>query len=117
MALDSFLEPAEEAEDGDPLNFDGGDEAIVAQVRQEIAEKDGDIIKVESDDECEPEPDISPTETLTLCEQLEHACLQYTDINSQVTLDLLKHLRLFRGRLQRSVDLNKKQTKISAFFK
>ncbi|KAI6009792.1 hypothetical protein EDC04DRAFT_2906434 [Pisolithus marmoratus] len=105
MALNSFLEPAEEAEDGDPLNFDGGDKAIVAQVRQEIAEKDGDIIEVELDDECKPEPDISPTETLTLY------------INSQVTLDLLKHLRLFHGYLQQSVDLNKKQTKISAFFK
>ncbi|KIK19782.1 hypothetical protein PISMIDRAFT_13430 [Pisolithus microcarpus 441] len=100
MALSNFLEPAEEAEVPDPLDSGGGDEAIVAQVCWEIAERNGDVIEVESDDECEPEQDISLTEALTLCKQLEPACLQFTDLDSQVTLDLLKHLRLFCGRLQ-----------------
>lgn len=117
MALDNFLEPAEEAEVPDPLDFSGGDEAIVAQVHQEIAEGNGEVIEVESEDECEAEQEISATETLALCKRLEPACLQFTDLDSQVTLDLLKHLRLFRGRLQRVVDRNAKQTKISAFFK
>ncbi|KAI6010392.1 hypothetical protein BKA83DRAFT_102881 [Pisolithus microcarpus] len=117
MALNNFLEPAEEAEVPGPLDSGGGDEAIVAQVCWEIAERNGDVIEVESDDECKPEQDISLTEALTLCKQLEPACLQFTDLDSQVTLDLLKHLQLFCGCLQQVVDRNARQMKISAFFK
>lgn len=69
MALDNFLEPAEEAEVPDPLDFSGGDEAIVAQVHQEIAEGNGEVIEVESEDECEAEQEISATETLALCKR------------------------------------------------
>ncbi|KAI6016551.1 hypothetical protein EDC04DRAFT_2903145 [Pisolithus marmoratus] len=101
LGLDDFLEPTEEAEIGDPLDFEGGDEEIVAQVHQEIAESNGDVIDVNSDDdEHVPEQDILCTETLKLCEQLKQACLQFTDMDSWATLDLLGHLRMFHGHLQ-----------------
>ncbi|KAI6010217.1 hypothetical protein BKA83DRAFT_4132901 [Pisolithus microcarpus] len=96
--------PSEEAEIGDPLDFEGGDEEIVAQEHQEIAERNGDVIDVDSDDdEHVPKQDISCTGTLKLY--------------SRATLDLLGHLRMFRGRLQQDVVLNAKQTTINSFFK
>ncbi|KAI6035807.1 hypothetical protein EDC04DRAFT_2897589 [Pisolithus marmoratus] len=92
LGLDDFLKPTEEAEIGDPLDFEGGDEEIVAQAHQEIVERNGDVIDVNlDDDEHVPEQDISCTETLKLCEQLKQACLQFTDMDSP---DLLGHLQI-----------------------
>jgi hypothetical protein len=47
LSLDEFLEPAEEQEVGDSLKFEGGDKAIVAAVKQELAERAGEVIEIE----------------------------------------------------------------------
>ncbi|KAH0836315.1 hypothetical protein J3R83DRAFT_7864 [Lanmaoa asiatica] len=90
LTLDEFLEPAEEQEVGRSFQFEGGDEAIVAAVRQEMAEKQGQVIEVDSDDEdedMEPEPEMSRAEILALCQKLESACLQLGDATPSVSLD------------------------------
>ncbi|OJA17815.1 hypothetical protein AZE42_08390 [Rhizopogon vesiculosus] len=76
-SLDEFLEPAEEQGVGDSLEFEGGDKAIVAAVKQELAERAGEVIEIESDEEEDPEPEVSRVETLALCRRLEGACLQF----------------------------------------
>jgi hypothetical protein len=50
-SADEFLEPAEEQQVGE--SFEGGDEAIIAVVRQEMAEKAGHVIEVDSEEEDE----------------------------------------------------------------
>ena len=52
--LDEFLEPKEEAETRDSaaadiVNGPGGDQAIVAEVVQETAEKNNEVIEIDSD--------------------------------------------------------------------
>jgi len=115
-SLDEFLEPAEEQEVGDSLKFEGGDKAIVAAVKQELAERAGEVIEIESDEEEGAEPEVSRTETLELCRRLEGACLQFGNVDSSLPLDLLKQLRLFRAHLRRDELLHGKQTTIDMYF-
>ncbi|OAX35098.1 hypothetical protein K503DRAFT_773844 [Rhizopogon vinicolor AM-OR11-026] len=56
-SVDEFLEPAEEQQVGE--SFEGGDEAIIAVVNQEMVEKAGQVIGVESDEEDNPQPEVS----------------------------------------------------------
>ncbi|KAG1726198.1 uncharacterized protein EDB91DRAFT_1086867 [Suillus paluster] len=93
-SLDKFLKPAEEQEVGDSLEFEGRDKAIVAAVKQEMAEKAGEVIEV-SDEEEDPEPEVSHAETLVLCQWLEGASLQVGNAESPFPLELLKQIRLF----------------------
>jgi hypothetical protein len=53
-SVDEFLEPAEEQQVGE--FFESGDEAIIAVVRQEMAEKAGQVIGVDSEEEDESRP-------------------------------------------------------------
>jgi hypothetical protein len=55
-SVDEFLEPAEEQQVGE--FFEGGDEAIIAVVRQEMAEKAGQVIGVDSEEEDDPQPEV-----------------------------------------------------------
>ena len=67
---DEFLEPVEEQKVGDSLAFEGGDKAIVAAVKREMAEKVGEVIEVESaeDEDSQAEPEVSRAEALGLCQ-------------------------------------------------
>ncbi|KAG1734392.1 uncharacterized protein EDB91DRAFT_1296928 [Suillus paluster] len=96
-SLDEFLKPVEEQEVGDSLAFEGGDKAIVAAVKQEIAEKVNKVIEVESDEDedTQAEPEFSHAETLGLCQWLEGACLQFGNADPTLPLELLKQIRLF----------------------
>jgi len=48
----SLHEPAEEQEVGDSwLEFEGGEKAIIAAVKQEMTEKAGEVIEVETDED------------------------------------------------------------------
>ena len=59
---------------------------------RETAEKNNEVIEIDSDDEDEPrKPDISHTETINLCEKLMEACLQHGDSSSDLPLNLLTH--------------------------
>jgi hypothetical protein len=116
-SLNDFLEPAEEQEVGDSLEFEGGDKDIVAAVKQELAERVGEVIEIESDEEEDPEPEVSRAETLALCQRLEGACLQFGNADSPLPLELLKQIRLFRAQLRRDEQLHGKQTTIDAYFR
>jgi hypothetical protein len=111
-SLDEFLEPAEEQEVGDSLEFEGGDKAIAAAVKQELIKRVGEFIKLDSDEEEDPEPKVSRAETLALCRRLEGACLQFGNADSPLPLDLLKQICLFPAHLRRNELLHRKQTTI-----
>ncbi|KAG1723733.1 uncharacterized protein EDB91DRAFT_1087726 [Suillus paluster] len=115
LSLDEFLEPAEEQEVGD-LGFEGGDKDIVAAVNREIAEKSGEVIEVESNEEEDAKPEVSRAETLALCQRLEGACLQFGNADSTLPLELLKQIRLFRAELRHEELLHSTQTTIDAYF-
>ncbi|KAH0835531.1 hypothetical protein J3R83DRAFT_9224, partial [Lanmaoa asiatica] len=119
--LDEFLEPKEEAEkkkqrlgisvSADIFDGPGGDKAIVAEVVQEVAEKNNEVIEIDDDDDDEiSKPDISRTETINLCEKLMEACLQHGDSSSDLPLNLLTNLRHFHVCLRREKFLHARQT-------
>ena len=101
-SLDEFLEPVEEQEVGDSLAFEGGDKAIVAAVNREMAEKVGEVIEVESDEDEDSlaEPEVSRAEALGLCQRLEGAYLQFVNADPTLPLELLKQIHLFQAHLQ-----------------
>jgi hypothetical protein len=87
-------------------------------VVRETAEKNNEVIEVDSDDEDKPsKPDISRTETINLCEKLMEACLQHGDSSSDLPLNLLTHLRHFRICLRREELLHAtgRQTTLDTF--
>jgi hypothetical protein len=114
-SMDEFLEPAEEQQVGE--SFEGGDEAIIAVVRQEMAEKAGQVIEVDSEEEDDPQPEVSRMEMLALCQRLEGSCLQFGNADSTVPLDLVKQIRLFRAHLRREELLHGTQTTIDSYFR
>jgi hypothetical protein len=60
-------------------------------VLHEIAVADGELIKVDSDeDDNEVDPSITRQDILDLCQQLEVGCMQYGD--PQFSLDLSSQL-------------------------
>ncbi|KAJ8592699.1 hypothetical protein M405DRAFT_27315 [Rhizopogon salebrosus TDB-379] len=113
----STLEPAEEQQVGE--FFEGGDEAIIAVVRQEMAEKAGQVIEVDSEEEDDPQPEVSRTEMLALspCQRLEGSCLQFGNADSTVPLDLVKQIHLFRAHLRCEELLHRTQTTIDSYFR
>ncbi|KAG1848689.1 hypothetical protein F4604DRAFT_1935290 [Suillus subluteus] len=112
----SCIHPAEERENGDLLNFEGGDQAIADKVRHEIAVANGEVVEIDSDDESEEDgPSFTRMELLDLCQQLETGCMQHGD--PQLSLNLSSQLRLFCARLRREELLNAKQTSIDCYFK
>ncbi|KAG2063979.1 hypothetical protein BDR04DRAFT_1146104 [Suillus decipiens] len=116
LTIDEILDPAEERDNGDLPNFEGGDQAIADEVRREIAVANGEVIEIDSDDESEEdEPSFTHTEILKLCQQLETGCMQHGD--PQFSLNLSSQLRIFRAQLRREELLNAKQTSIDCYFK
>ncbi|KAG1884414.1 hypothetical protein F4604DRAFT_1901337 [Suillus subluteus] len=74
------LDPAEERENGDLLNFEGGDQAIADKVRHKIAVANGEVVEIDSDDESEEDgPSFTRTELFDLCQRLETGCMQHGD--------------------------------------
>jgi hypothetical protein len=62
-------------------------------VKQEMAEKAGQVIEVESDEEDDPQPEVSHpshAEMFALCQRLEGGCLQFGNADSTVPLDFVK---------------------------
>ncbi|KIK91238.1 hypothetical protein PAXRUDRAFT_149954, partial [Paxillus rubicundulus Ve08.2h10] len=92
--LNQFLGLSEEDEIGDSMEFEGGDKAIVVAVSQEMAEKRGEEVEVELDDDEDMGPviEVSCAEVPNLCQKLEDACLQLGDANSPTSLDLVSHI-------------------------
>lgn len=116
--MDKFLKPAEERKVGDFLGFEGGDGAIVATVKWEMAENLGKVIEVDSYDEESAEPVVSHTETLLLCQQLEESCLQFINGDSKtLPLVLVKQICLFRAYLQCDKLLHGTQTTLDSYFR
>ncbi|OJA17654.1 hypothetical protein AZE42_13626 [Rhizopogon vesiculosus] len=107
--------PAEEQQPGE--SFENGDEAIATVVKQEMAEKAGQVIEVESDEEGDPQPEVSRAEMFALCQRLEGVCLQFGNADSTVPLDFMKQSRLFRAYLQREELLHGTQTIIDSYFR
>jgi hypothetical protein len=113
-------EPVEEQEVGDSrLEFEGGDKAIIAAVKQEMAEKAGEVIEVETDEDEGPEPEVmvSRAETLALCQQLEGACLQFGNADSTLPLEFVRHIRFFRAYLRYEELLPGTQTTLDVYFR
>jgi len=116
LTIDEILDPAEERDNGDLLNFEGGDKAIADEVRCEIAVVNGEVVEIDSDDESEEDgPSFTRAELLKLRQQLETGCMQHGD--PQFSLNLTSQLRLFRAKLRREELLNAKQTSIDCYFK
>ena len=115
-SVDEFLEPAKEQQVGE--SFEGGDEAIIAVVKQEMAEKAGQVIEVESesDEEDDPQPEVSRAEMLGLCQRLEGGCLQFGNADSTVPRDFMKQIRLFQAHLRCEELLHRMQTTIDSYF-
>jgi hypothetical protein len=97
--LGEFLEPAEEQEVRETLEFEGGNNAIIAAVNREMAEKVGEVIEVESDEDEDAEAVVSRTEMLVLCQRLEGSCLQFGNSDSTLPLKFIKQIRHFRAYL------------------
>ncbi|KAH0833378.1 hypothetical protein J3R83DRAFT_12479 [Lanmaoa asiatica] len=119
--LTSSLNPKKKQRLGISVSADifdgpGGDKAIVAEVVQEVAEKNNEVIEIDDDDDDEiSKPDISRTETINLCEKLMEACLQHGDSSSDLPLNLLTNLRHFHVCLRRKKFLHARQTTLDAF--
>ncbi|OAX33798.1 hypothetical protein K503DRAFT_859583 [Rhizopogon vinicolor AM-OR11-026] len=113
--FDEFLEPAEGQEVGEA--FEGGDEAIITVVKQEMAEKAGQVIGVEFDEEDDPQLEVSRAEMLALCQWLEGGSLQFGNADSTVPLDVVKQIRLLRAYLRREELLHGMQTTIDSYFR
>ncbi|KAH0828638.1 hypothetical protein J3R83DRAFT_2982 [Lanmaoa asiatica] len=115
LTLNEFLEPKEEAENLDSITdiLEGGDEAIVAKVVQEMSAEVIDVDKSEDDGDV---PNISRADTIDLCEKLADACLQHGDTNTNLTIGLLSHLRHFRVLLHQEELIHARQTTLDHFF-
>jgi hypothetical protein len=85
---------------------------------QEMAEKVGEVIEVESDadEDSQAEPEVSRVEALGLCQRLEGACLRFGNADPTLPLELLKQIRLFRAHLRRDELLHGTQTTIDSYF-
>ena len=119
QTIDKILDPAEERDMGEFLEFEGGDKAIADEVRREIAIANGEVINVDLDDEDydgDDEMHISVTrkDVLDLCQRLEGACMQFG--NPQTSLDLSAQLRIFRAELRREELMTATQTSLDQFF-
>jgi hypothetical protein len=84
-----------------------------------MAEKAGQVIGVDSEEEDDPQPEVSRTEmlALSLCQRLEGSCLQFGNIDSTVPLDLVKQIHLFRAHLRCEELLHGTQTTIDSYFR
>ncbi|KIK90743.1 hypothetical protein PAXRUDRAFT_151256, partial [Paxillus rubicundulus Ve08.2h10] len=97
MMLDAILDPSEEWEVGQTgglLNADN-DEAIVVEVRRQMAVESGEIIEVESDndDNVDYGSLMSCADVIAMCQQLEDGCMQFGD--AELSFDLASHLWTF----------------------
>jgi hypothetical protein len=87
------------------------DVAIAAAVRHQMAVERGEIIEVDSDDEEDAQPAVTPmssSEIVLLCEKLETACISRS--HAGASLELIRHVRKFRGEMHREELQNMKQT-------
>ncbi|KIJ04375.1 hypothetical protein PAXINDRAFT_122841 [Paxillus involutus ATCC 200175] len=118
MTIDEILAPREEAEIGATMhNFEGGDKAIVAEVRHQLAVECGEVIEIDSDsddEDDEPVPIPSRSELILICEKLEMACITYSDAGT--SLELSRQLRQFRGALRCEELQNAKQVTLQSLW-
>ncbi|KAK2463802.1 hypothetical protein APHAL10511_004200 [Amanita phalloides] len=95
-----LLNPVEEQEIGEEQYQFDGDDGIVETVRHELAVEQGEIVKVESDEEVEDEPESQGiSDAITLCEKMEKLSIKFR--TPETSLDLLQHLWQFRIELHR----------------
>ena len=82
-----MLNPVEEQEVGDSdYRFEGGDEAIIAQVNHEEAVKCGEVVEVESDEDEEVEPEMGLGELIGAVAKLEKACITHGTLENAADL-------------------------------
>jgi hypothetical protein len=116
--IEDLLDPVEEREIVDSgYRFEGGDVEIVAEVKQEMAVKSGEIIELDdSDSDPGDDEDVLPSrrEVIKLCETLKRVCLTYSGEN--FSLDLPRHLRKFRAELLHKEFQNNTQTSLVDYF-
>jgi len=83
------VDPIEEWEIGDsPYRYEGGDAEIIEEVQYEIAVEQGDIIKVDSDEDSDDEegPSMTNAKVISLCEQLKAVCIAKGDPDTSLVL-------------------------------
>jgi len=92
------------------------DQDIVAQVQHEIAVQKGEVIEIEEEDSDDDDDDfrnVSRSDTIKLCDQLEKLSLKYG--NSSTSLELNRQLRQFRVFLRREDLLKSTQSTLDGF--
>lgn len=91
------------------------DHDIVAQVQHEIAVRKGEVIEIEDEDSDDEDDflNVSRSDTIKLCDQLEKLSLKYG--NSSTSLELSKQLRQFRVFLRREDLLRSTQSTLNGF--
>ena len=91
--------------------------SIVAQVQHEIAVQKGEVIEIEEEDTDDEEDDnfrnVSCSDTIKLCDQLEKISLKYG--NSSTSLELNKQLCQFRVFLRCEDLLKSTQSTLNGF--
>ena len=117
--LQDLVDPPEEKEvrQGPTMELNRSDEAIVAEVRHEMALAKGEVIEVETDDDDDnmPEPSISRAETMSMCQLLERAAKEHGDIEEVLVLSCLLHR--FRAKLRHQEFFEAKQTTLDSYIK
>jgi hypothetical protein len=111
-----MLDPAEEKIGEDWANSDGIVAGIAEQVRQEMAEANGEVVKIDDDDDVDEESTISfsHTDPIKICQQLEEGCMQYGD--PSFALALSHQLCKFCAVLWKDELLSSKQTSLDNYF-
>jgi hypothetical protein len=111
-----MLDPAEEKIGDDWANLDGSVAGIAEQVRWEMAEANGEVVKIDDDDDIDEESTVSfsRTDLIKICQQLEEGCMQYG--NPSFALALSHQLCKFRAVLRKDELLHSKQTSLDNYF-
>ena len=118
LTMDEILEPREEIVISEPMFQFENDMAIATAVQYQMAVERGDIIEVNSDDEEDVQPKMTPmssSEIVLLCEKLEIACISQS--HAGASLELIRHVCKFCGEMHQEELQNMKQTSLDSYFR
>jgi hypothetical protein len=121
LTVDELVNPVQEQEilNKSPYAFSGGDVKIVKQVTHEQQVEQGDVVKVDRDDNDggdDPTGSLSQHKAINLITKLEPLAINHGN-NASNSLKLVNLLWQFCAHLHHEDALNSKQTTLDTFFK
>ncbi|TFK79329.1 hypothetical protein K466DRAFT_570303 [Polyporus arcularius HHB13444] len=115
--LNDLLNPAAEIEVSELLyRFPGGDKNIIEEVCKQGQSQAEDVIELSDDEEESVLPEITYSQGMDLCAQLERLCSQYSDAPGVNTLSLQTQVRRLQAHLRLEDGKRQKQTTLDSFW-